>query len=283
MKNLSFFSGKFNINETSTYTLSLQLENKRYSYVVIDAGKKNYIAIKHINFDDKDIAKNYTDKIHKIFSTDAFLIKNYKTVNFNFVSQKTTLIPKPLFDKLKLKYYFEFNHNLEESEELHFNFLPNAVAYNVFAIPGGLTSMLINRFSEVNFFNQASNIIERAIEKTKASKFKTPLIHIDVKSDFIDIAVVISGKLMLYNTFTYKNKNDIIYFALNIFKQLNFLPANSHTFISGDISEKSNFFIQICKYIPNIKLSSLNKSVKYVFKHVPEHLLYDVLNLHLCE
>ncbi len=283
MKNLSSFSKKFNINKTSIYILSLQLDKNGYSYIIVDPILKRYIAIKHVNFEQNIASKSFGDKIKEIFLNENILNKNYKTFNFCFLSQKNTLVPTSLFDNKNLKSYFEFNHIPDNSEELRFNFLKNTEAYNIFAVPTEITTFLINRIPKIKFYNQASIFIESTIDKAKIDKLKTPFVRININIDFFDIAIIISEKLILYNTFSYKNENDIIYFILNIFEKLNLPVDGSYISISGDIEARSDFFIKINNFVKNIKFSNLKKETEYIFNNIPEHFLYNISNLHLCE
>ncbi len=192
-------------------------------------------------------------------------------------------MPTSLFDNKNLKSYFEFNHIPDNSEELRFNFLKNTEAYNIFAVPTEITTFLINRIPKIKFYNQASIFIESTIDKAKIDKLKTPFVRININIDFFDIAIIISEKLILYNTFSYKNENDIIYFILNIFEKLNLPVDGSYISISGDIEARSDFFIKKNNFFKNIKFSNLKKETEYIFNNIPEHFLYNISNLHLCE
>ena len=89
--------------------------------------------------------------------------------------------------------------------------------------------------------------------------------------------------LLFYNTFPYTAETDVIYFALNVLKQLDIPVSKCYVFVSGDIeSEESEFYQQIKHYLPTASLVNPITEFNYAFKEAP-HLLYHLLNLHKCE
>jgi len=282
MENMSFFNETFSINNTSTYLLSLEFENSGYAYAIIDSIRNRYVAIKYVNFDETMITKTDSEKLVFMIEKDAFLKKNYKTVNFSYITHKTTLVPSALFDKKKIKQYFEFNHVIDNFEELHFNYLKQTESYNIFAIPSELTTILVNRFPEIRFYHQASLFVENSLFKAKNLKFKLPYIQVNVNSAFFDIAVVVDQKLVLYNTYFYTKADDFVYYILNTLNQLGLKSTKGYIDVCGEITQESTNFKKAQEYFPALKFSKLETDTEYVFIDVPEHLLYNVLNMHKC-
>lgn len=283
MENMSFFNETFSINNTSTYVLSLELEYKAYAYAIVDSIRNRYVAIKYVNFSEDMVNKTFAEKLMFMIDEDPFLKRNYKTVNFSFVTNKTTLVPDALFDKRLIKQYFEFNHLLGNFEELHFNYLKMTGAYNVFAIPSELTTILVNRFPEIRFYHQASMFVENSLFKAKNLKFKLPYIQLNVNSDFFDIAVIVDEKLALYNTYFYTKADDFVYYIFNTLSQLGLKTTKGYLDICGEVTIDSQYFKKAQEYFPALKFSKLITGTEYVFIDTPEHLLYNVLNLHKCE
>jgi len=283
MDKFSFFNDSFSISKTSSYFLSLQLQSDSYTYAIIDTVTKRFVAVKHETFDEAMLIKPIGDKLDSMLKNDAFLNKHYKSVHFGFVSQKSTLVPKVLFDKAYLKDFFQFNQNLSDSEELHFNYLKNTGAYNIFAIPSDLTTMLVNRFPEIQFYHHATPFIENALGVALTLKMKMPSIHINVNTEFVDIAGVSGDKMVLYNSEVYRSIEDILYHLLNVASQLEMQPAKCYLFISGDILPKSNAGKTLKRYFPNVRYTKEMTGAEFSFESVPEHAVSNILNLHQCE
>ena len=283
MKNVALFNETFSIAKTSTYHLSLQLAHKFYSYCIVDSIRNRYVAIKHYVFESDFIGKTYTEKVNFMLKNDAFLNKNYKRVDFSFVTNRATLVPFQLFDKENLRNYFTFNQQLFDYEEIHFNKIESAEANNIFAIPSEITTLLVNRFPEIKFYHQATPFISNSIRIVNELSIKGQYIQVNINPDFFEIIVIIHGKLILYNSFIYQTHSDIVYFILNILNQLNLKIELSEIYISGDIEKKSDFTDLLKKVNLKSNFSSIKGGAIYGFADVPEHYFAVLLNLYRCE
>ncbi len=280
MKNFFVFNEGFSKSKTSSYILSLQLDDSGYSYVIVDLINNKYDALNHHNFEKKILDKSIPEKAEVMIKEDLFLSKNYKAVYFNYITHKSTLVPKELFDRNELKKIFTFTHKLDEYEELHFNYIPELDSYNLFAIPSDLTTLLVNKFPEIIFVHQTNTFVKTLIEKGKAIKFKLPVVHVNVNSGSFDVGIYNEDRVLMLNSYLYADQNDFVYYLLNTLEQYKISPNKMHFNITGIVEKDTEFYHFIHKFIPKLKLLTLNKKISFNFKDVDQHLLYTVLNLH---
>jgi hypothetical protein len=275
MENFSFFDSAFNVNKTSTYLITIQFCPFGYSYCIKDTIRKQIVAIKNDDYSEST-RSNYVDKIKDVIKSDIFLNKSYKNVDLVFRSDKFTLVPSELFNKSFLKSYFKFNFEFNDDEEIHFNKLKSANAYNLFVMPANITTFLVNKFPEVKFYQQGSPIIENLIERTKDSKSEVQTVYINVTKDCFDLISVCKGKLLFYNIFKYQTTEDFLYYILNIFKHLNYDIGKVDILLAGDIDEKSELYLKTYKYFANFNFAKIVNEYSYSFD-VPEHSLSNIL------
>ena len=280
MKNFFVFNEGFSKSKTSSYILSLQLDEKGYSYTIIDTVGKIYAAVNHHNFDKKLADKSISEKAESMIKEDLFLSKNYKAVYFSLITHKSTLVPNELFNRNNIKQYFTFNHYLDEYEELHFNFIEQINAYNIFAVPSDLTTLLVNKFPEIIFVHQNNTIISDIVERAKKKKYKMPLISINVNQNLFDIAIYKDDKFVLLNSYLFNDENDLVYYVMNTLTQFDIKPAKSYINLSGFVEKNTKFYKLIREFFPNINLLKLESEISYNFIDVDEHLVYILLNLH---
>lgn len=280
MKNFFVFNEGFSKSKTASYILSLQIDKTGYSYTIIDSVGNIYAAINHHNFDKKLADKSIFEKAESMIKEDLFLSKNYKSVYFSLVTNKSTLVPAELFDRSSIKQYFTFNHHLDEYEELHFNYIEKIDSYNIFAIPSDLTTLLVNKFPEIVFVHQNNTIISDLINRAENLKFKLPLINININTDSFDIAIYKDDKFTLLNTYLYNDQNDFVYYVMNTLTQYDIKLTKSYINLSGFIEKGSDFNNFILQFFPKLNFLKLNTKLSYDFKDVDEHLLYNIMNLH---
>jgi len=224
MKAISNFTSAFNINKTSSYHLSLQIGHFGYSDSMIDTIRRQYIALKHAPLEATKSDTIFYDQIKDAIKSDTFLSKNFKSVDFIFVSRKSTLVPSVYFDKSNLKKMVELNFQIADYEEIHFNKIKNPDAYNVFTIPSYITTLMVNAFPEVRFYHQSTSLIESNLLRSDTGA-KTRF-ALNIYDDFVDILGVKNSKLLFNTTNYYQTGADLVYIITNAMKQLNLKPAD---------------------------------------------------------
>lgn len=280
MKNFFVFNEGFSKSKTASYILSLQLGKNGYSYVIVDTAGGRYAAVNHHNFDKKLSDKSIVEKAESMLKEDLFLSKNYNTVFFSMVESKSTLVPKELFDRKQIKKYFTFNQPLGEYEELHFNYIKKADAYNIFAIPSDITTLMVNKFPEVIFVHQNNIFVKDIISRAENLKFKLPYIQINVNPNSFEIGIYMNDKFQMINTYNYDNENDFIYYVLNTINQYDIKLNKAYINFSGFVEKDTEFYYFIHQYLPKINFLKLNTGLVFNFKDVEEHLFYNLLNFH---
>lgn len=280
MKNFFVFNEGFSKSKTASYILSLQLRNNGYSYTIIDPAGGRYAAINHHNFDKKLLDKSIIEKAESMLKEDLFLSKNYRAVFFSMVESKSTLVPKELFDRKQIKKYFTFNQPLDDYEELHFNYINKADAYNIFAVPSDITTLMVNKFPEIIFIHHNNIFVKDIITRAENLKFKLPYIQINVNPDSFEIGIYTADKFQLMNTYHFDNENDFIYYVLNTINQYDIKLNKAYINFSGFVEKDTEFNYFIHQYLPRINFLKLNTGLAFNFKDVEEHLFYNLLNFH---
>ncbi len=279
MENFAYFSKTFDILKTNTYRLSLGLEPCSITYTIVDTVRNKCVAVKHYCFAQIDDTNAYYESIKTFLDQDTFLAKHYKRINFVFSSPKSTLIPHEYFNKVTLKQMFTLNHQLHDSEELHFNKLLNLQLVNAFSIPSAITTLMVNKFPEMRFYHQSSTLIDSYVRKSVNKKC---VVGVFICVKYLHFVVAKQGKLELYNHVEYSSDEDLVYHVMNIYKQLNLNNRETNLYLSGMIMKNSSAFRLLSEYVSNIwfsKAISSDRKMIYNFKEIPEHMVANLLSV----
>ncbi len=281
MYEFAFLDETLDINTTQSYHLSIQVSLNGFSFLILDTVRNKYVALKNYPLDkQKGIPE---DQLKDIFKKDEFLSRKYKSSSYLFITDKSTLVPSPLFNKEKIKEYLMFNQPLEEHDKIFYNVIKNAGFYTVYSIPVNICEILDKQFPEIKSCHQSVPFIEQILLKNQPGGFDhSTFIHIT--PGIFDIAVSRSKKLMLYNQFRYRNENDFIYFVLYIFEQLKLNPEKTLLLLSGEITKTSKYYESVKKYIKSIRFEKRDSqfTYSYTFNQIPEHTFIPLLNLYNC-
>jgi len=281
MYEFAFLDETLDINTTQSYHLSIQVSLNGFSFSILDTVRNKYVALKNYPLDkQKGIPE---DQLRNIFKKDEFLTRKYKSSSYFFITDKSTLVPSPLFNKDKIKEYLMFNHPLEEHNKIFYNQIKNAGTYTVYSIPVNICEILDKQFPGIKNYHQSVPFIEQILLKNQPGEFDFSA-FINVTPGIFDIAVSQSKKLILYNQFRFRNENDFIYFVLNIFEQLKLSPEKTLLLLSGEITKTSKYYESLKKYIKSIRFEKRDNqfTYSYTFNQIAEHTFIPLQNLYSC-
>lgn len=283
MYEVSVVDRQFSIKNSYAYSLSIQVNLNGFSFSVLDIRKKNILVLKHYPFEEKAFDYNdLTNKVVACIQKDKILQRRYRRVASAFQTRKNTLIPKHYFKAENLKQLLEVNHVIDDLDELHYNRLPAIDGYNVFTLPNYLGNELISRYQKIGFYHHSTCMIHGATQSEKPGIENE--LYINVNSGFFDLLLLKKNNVYLYNTFEIHSADDLVYFVVTVFKQLNLNPDKTNIFYSGFISTGSVELQMIQKFLGDVKpfepTGMYSFSKKY--KKVPLHYFTNLFNLHVC-
>lgn len=278
MKEISAQHDTFNPTKTSTYHLSLQMGIYGYAYTISDTIRKQFVALKKVTFDEPLNSDTFSLKIKEILKTDVLLNKNYKSVGFLYISRKSLLIPDSYFDRTQLKEYLKFHFHVHEFEEIQYNYIPKAKAYDVYFIPSIITTLLVNKFPQIEFFHQVNPFLSDLLT---SSNLPSSFLAIDLYVSFAQVVYIENGELKFCNSFEFTSQTDMLYRVLQVAESFQLNRNHIHVNISGHITAEMEGYKLLDKYFANIHFLEYNQNKDYIypFDKIDSHLFLNLLNL----
>ncbi len=282
MHQFAFKDETFDINQSSTYILTIQAGEEGVVYCIFDTVRNKYIVLTNHPIEEELSKEVYYEKIEEIFKNDELFHNQYKSVNVIIINRKTTLVPSAFFQKDQLKSLMDFNIGIDDLDEIHYNHIEHIDAYNVFTIPNRLANEIVELFSRVNFFHQATPLLVDIPKMITAHKQTRVFVHI--YRNMYDIAVVQNGKFMLYNNFKFSNENDLVYYILHVYKQLKLDPLVHELIVSGEMPQQSVHAKNLNLFIENLiyREPDHNYLYSYTFKKIDSYYYTNLFNLMHC-
>ncbi|MGE0090843.1 MAG: DUF3822 family protein [Bacteroidales bacterium] len=282
MQNVFFVDETLDKNLIHTYHLSIQAGLNGLSFCILDPVTNKYIVLSHQNFDENQTVDDITLLMTDFIESSELLNKDYKSTRMIWSSEKSLIVPEELFSKENLKKHFEFVHQLNELDEIHFNKIHNLNAYSIFAVPSLAANLFVRHFKNVRFYNQQQVLIEDIISKSTSSKTR---ITIYVHNHFFDIAVSELHKLQMINSFKYKKDEDIVYYVLLLMDLYKLNNENCELFAGGFIDKGSTLYSKLHNYVKQIKFcnSPEGYNYSYTFEKIPYQRFSTLFKLAQCE
>ncbi|HDR88599.1 MAG TPA: DUF3822 family protein [Bacteroidetes bacterium] len=283
MHELNLLDETLDINQTPSYHLSIQVCPDGFSFAILDLVRNKYVALRHYDMDPGAPENQYLNQLEKIIEEDEFLGKEYKSIALLMPAPRFTLVPAPLFQKENLRLYFEFNHPMEELDEMHANRLKNAGAYLIYALPSELGNTLIKHFQQAEFFHYGVPLIEHPLT-APGNKGRDPQALLHLHHEHMEMVVHGDKKLTFYNAFRFSHPHDVLFFVMYVLEQLKLNPEKTELLISGKIDKTSGIYLLLKQYIKNVGFARPNElfTYSYTFQDSPSHLFVHLLNLYSC-
>jgi len=103
---------------------------------------------------------------------------------------------------------------------------------------------------------------------------------VHVQGNQFEIVVVENKKLILYNSFEYQTKEDLVYYILFVAEQLKQNPEDFDLELYGEIEPYSEIYALIYKYVRNVYFGK--RLEKHQYSHemdgVNEHDFFALIN-----
>lgn len=270
--------------DSKNYKLSIQLSLDGFSFCILNETQNKFLSIEsHAIHNVKNI-DSFCNLFRDFVENHPWLNLFFKQVSILFESQKSTLIPTPLYDEREQDNYTKLNFTLSEDQIIKTDKLVNVDAYKLYVVPKQIIDLLNNLFHGHNLSSHASVLIESLLVINKnlpASK----RCYVNARNSYIDIIITEGRKLLYYNAFNYKTKEDFIYYLIFVLEQLKLNPEEIELILSGYIDKNSKLFEMVYKYVRNISFAQLSDSLgySYIFNDIPAHQYSNLLNYYLCE
>ena len=274
------FDETLDINSTENYELCLQVSPDGVSFCLLDSIRNKYIMLRSSGADEN---KYFTaDNISEILSGDDFLTKRYKKINVVMPSSKFTIVPTPLYDPARKDKYFGFNHNLEENNIVLADKLTDPDAYLVFSVSRPLHDLIRNIYPGIYPHHHIKVLLDHTslVRKTINGNY----IHAHIERDFFNLFVFNNNMLKFCNSFIYRNISDVLYYVMNVFKNLD-IKQEETIYFSGMTEKYDDLSSSFSLYIRHIKFSepSGNFTFSYVFNDTELHRYINLFNVANCE
>lgn len=260
--------------------ISIQVSLDGFSFCV-SSEDHTLRAFRRYSFSDIVMQDDLIQAVDKVLQKDELLRLPHRNARVIIHSRKSTLVPREFHRDEHLKKLLEFNHPLDDLDEVHYSDIGGCDSVMVYAIPTYLAGMFSERYSNISFYNQAVPFLDAIFGRRKPET----AVFVQLNKDFFDIAVLVDGKLKLYNSFLYVGETDLIYFILYVCKQLQLDAKYVRCYYTGEFITHADLEDAITSYMPHAQRMPETEVItqrSVIHLHDPGRF-YSLLSLAACE
>jgi len=250
MHTLSLVDEAFDINSTSEYYLSIRISTNGFSFVVGDPVQKKTLVLFHqdLFINNSEI---FLDKLKAVYSEMEMIRLPYKKTGiFYSIPEKTFLIPNEFHTEEKANEIYSFQSEKSFNEKIILSESPFFDNFIVFSIPESIFIFLKYKYPDTEIIN---DLVLTGIPQNKEES----TFHVFISRQSIEILLIEKGHIKFYNTFPYRNNNDILYSVIGSVRAMDKHPDIVYT--DGYINKESDIFKLLSSYFKKVYISDDTK------------------------
>ncbi|NQY66239.1 MAG: DUF3822 family protein [Flavobacteriales bacterium] len=273
--NIDLIDDAFQPNMVADCRLNILLTPRHFTASIFDTYNNKYVGLQKIGFSNNL-------QLVEILHQDLFQNK-FGSVQA-FTNQSTsTIVPSALYEEKNKSQYLAFVNGKEDGIEIRTDNLNSASAKVIYGVDSDINNIFFKQFENIKFNHFSTAFIESLIQRHKNEEKLNCFASID--SDSFHLVVIQGKNLLFINRFDYTKNEDILYFILFAFEQLNLNPETISLQLFGAPNGITELHNTLLNYVRNVVLGKRLHSVdfSYVFNEIEDHEHFILLNNYVCE
>ncbi len=221
--------------------MSIQVSLNGLSFYVLDTIANTVIQSNAVELKTQSTPYLLLKELKSLLQKEKLLKQSFEEVHVVHQNNLFCLVPRSLFDKEELPNYLKFNTKLLANDEIVYDIIPHQEMMCVYVPFTNINNYVFECFGTFEF-KHASLAILQALFQQKSNK---TICYVHVSKDFMELTVLKERKLVLYNQFDFKTKEDFLYYVLFTYEQLGLDVMDVKLKLFGKIEEGDPIF-EIC-------------------------------------
>ena len=278
---------KFSIDELEDYSLTLQVGIRDFQIAVTDTQDGQVMSLEDYKLEGIKTVNGRLRLIRDILDNHNYVTAGFwKSVKLCLKTHKFSLVPTNMFVADSAIDYLAVNSEIKPSfEEVSYYKQISANSVNIFATEIKLCKWMASVYKRkpIHIIHQGSALIEGFLKHDDHSHEKSLSCFVD--RGILHIVASKEGKLLFYNQYAVRKKEDFLKYIMLVFKEMGMDPKTSGVQFWGFTKQNSDEITLLKKYIRNISLGSKPSFLKfgYKFDEIDDHQYCDVMSAYICE
>lgn len=241
-----------NSNLEKSYTLSIQLSLDGFSFCVYNHQQSSYTFVKECLFSERaNSPETLLEEVKKVFHKEELLHQKYEHVQLIHHNEMATFVPKKYFSEDHLKAYLKYTVKVFGSDYITHDAIDRQEIENVYIPFVNVNNYLFEYFGSFDFYHSSTLFINNLLDLFSVTQKE---MFINVYKGNYHLTVIENNKIVLINHFSFKTKEDFVYYILFCAEQLKMDANEFKVTLFGEIEIEDPKFLLLYKYVRNVKI-----------------------------
>ena len=254
---LLFMTGKTNNtpeqNSKDTFKkLSIQVGLNGLSFCVFDTISNQILAFEKVTFKTAATPYLLLKELKAVLNKTSTVGTHFSEVVVIHKNGLFSLVPKTLFKKKELANYLKFNAKIMANDHIAYDEIGNHDLVNVYIPFANINNHVFDLFGEFEFKHTGTVLITTLLNQTRSASQPACYVHVTEKE--MEVVVISDKKLLFYNHFEYKTKEDFLYYLLFSLEQLQIDLEQVQLKLFGLVEEGDAIFEHCYTYVKSVSV-----------------------------
>ncbi len=264
-----------NFTQSEQCTLSVHLCMDAFFFSVYNPLRSSHFSFMRCETDE---TLSLTANVKQIFESHEFLNRPFKRVNIVLETDRYTLIPFELFEDDQAEELFAYSHTSQDNEKILHRILPKCNVAILFGMDRFTYSWLTDRYPKALFCCQIAPLAEYFCSKNRVTD--TSELYTVIQENTVNVLGFNRGGVILTNTFHYLSAEDLTYYLLSVWQQLELQPHSHPLFLHGESSHRKAAEQILQKFLRHVESPELPATI---FGAKQPEQSFTLQALYLCE
>jgi hypothetical protein len=232
--------------------LSIQAGLNGLSFCVLDTVSHKILAFERVDFKSQLTPYLMLKELKEKLGKQGEVGHNFSEVMVIHKNNLFGLVPKPLFHKDELPNYLKFNTKIMANDLIAYDEIPNQDIVNVYVPYTNVNNYIFDLFGEFEFKHSGTVLINTLLNQNRTTT--EPICYVQVSKGEMEMMVISDKKLLFYNQFEYKTKEDFLYYLLFSLEQLQIDLERVQLKLFGAVEEGDPIYNICYQYIKNVSV-----------------------------
>ncbi|MEZ4793490.1 MAG: DUF3822 family protein [Gelidibacter sp.] len=257
------------MNKDHIIDLSIQISLNGLSFCILNRNSNTIEFLKAQAFDKKVNPFEVLEHLEKCLKIHPDLNRPFSSVLAIYQNELSNLVPKALFDVEQSADYLKFNSKILKSDFISHDEIAVNESINVYVPYVNINNYIFDTFGVFEYKHASTILIDTILQKE--TKTDGSVVYINVNPQHFELIAIKDKKLLLYNSFEYTTKEDVIYFLLFTMEQLHFNPETAKLKLMGLIETDDELYTIIYKYVRFVAFYKPSYPFEFKPEFKPKH------------
>ncbi len=263
------------LTDSMQHILSIRLSADGFSFSVLNpSDDSSFLYMPYA----VDPSVSLTANVKRMVAdNNEFLHRPFMRTNILVDTAAYTLIPFELFEDEQAEDIFYHCHPRRPNETILYNILDRSNVVVVFAMDKSTCSLIDEHFPGARIFAAVSPLIEHCSLKSRMGNNRKMYLYLQRRT--VDVMAYEYGIPQFVNTFSNRGGSDILYYALNVWKLLDFSQSHDELYLIGGAFADDALVEGLRKFVKTVSVvhpsAEFNRSLLAKEEEVP----YDMQTL----